>query len=68
MDYEFLQFIESLNSGQKVPGELEHEWQMRRTTTISDTLFDLYQWVSKGDASRAGFDTWLKDKVLNWYT
>ena len=51
-----------------MPGDLEHEWQMRRSTTMTQTLFDLYQWVSKGDASRVGFDTWLKDKLLNWYT
>jgi len=42
-------------------GELEHEWQMRRTKVIKDMLYSMYEWIDKPeDDSRTGFSAWLK--------
>ena len=68
LNYDFLNYIEQLNKGKKIDGELEHEWQMRRTREISDLLHQMYRWIDKPvDNSQSSFDQWLQELILPWY-
>lgn len=73
VDYEFLELIELWNSDmsgshENIDGEVEHEWQMRRTNTVEDLIYSLYEWIDKPvPDSQTDFRNFLTQSVLPWY-
>ena len=47
VNYDFLRLIESQNQGKRIDGELEHEWQMRRTKVMEDLMWSMYNWIQR---------------------
>lgn len=53
-----------------IPGELFHEWQMRRNLLMKDTLKMYYSWTdayATNGPTDKGFINWLTS-ILKWYT